>query len=402
MSGFVIIGAGEAGTRAAFALREQGWAGPITLVGDEEGIPYERPPLSKPEGAEAQRKAICDPSQLDGGGIDYRPGVAAMAVNRAQRTVTLSDGRALPYTKLLLATGARPRRLTCPGAERAHDFRTHDDAVRVFAASGTGTRVAIIGAGLIGMELAAVLRQKGAEVDVIEAAPSIMARAVPPHLAARLLARHQAEGVRVHLGTGVTAITADALALADGRSIPADLVIGAIGVVPRMELAEATGLATGNGILTDASLRTSDPDILAAGDCAAVEIAPGLHLRLESWRNAREQAELAARNMINPAAPFAATPWFWSDQYDLGLQVAGLPAAHLPFVTRSLADDGEISFYLDDGRLVAAAGLGKSNSVAKDIKLAELLIAAGACPDAGALADPGVNLKSVLKSLRAA
>lgn len=402
MSGFVIIGAGEAGTRAAFALREQGWTGSITLIGDEGGLPYERPPLSKPEGAEVQRKPICDQAQLDGAGIDYRPGLGTTAIDRAQRTVTLSDGRVLPYAKLLLATGARPRKLTCPGAERAQDFRTHDDAIRVFAAAETGARIVIIGAGLIGMELAAVLRSKGAHVDVIEAGPAIMARAVPPHLAARLLARHEAEGVRVHLGVGVTAITDQAVLLADGRSIPVDLVIAAIGVVPRMDLAEGAGLATGNGILTDACLRTSDPDILAAGDCAAVEIAPGLHLRLESWRNAREQAELAACNMINPAVSFSATSWFWSDQYDLCLQVAGLPAAHLPFVTRSLPGDGEVSFYLDEGRLVAAAGLGKGNSVAKDIKLAEMLIAAGARPDAEALADPGVNLKSLLKSLRAA
>lgn len=402
MSGFVIIGAGEAGTRAAFALREGGWNGSVTLVGAEEGLPYERPPLSKPEGADVQRKAICDHARFKNAGIGYRPGLAATAIDRAGKTVSLSDGRELPYAGLLLATGARPRRLACPGADRAHDFRTHDDALRVFAATGAGTRVAIIGAGLIGMELAAVLRQKGAEVEVIEAAPTALARAVPPHLAARLLARHRAEGVRVHLGTGVAAITTDAVTLTDGRSIPADLVIAAIGVVPQMDLAEAADLATGNGILTDACLRTSDPDILAAGDCAAVEIAPGLHLRQESWRNARDQADAAARTMIGQATPFAAIPWFWSDQYDLGLQVAGLPAAHLPLITRPLPDGGEVGFYLDGGRLVAAVGLGTGNSAARDIKLAEMLIAAGACPDPDALADPGVNLKSLLKARRAA
>lgn len=181
--------------------------------------------------------------------------------------------------------------------------------------------------------------------------------------------------------------------------IPADRVIGGIGVVPEMDLAEVVGLATGNGILTNACLRTSDPDILAAGDCAAGEIVPGSHLRLESWRNAHDQAE---RNRINPAAPFIATPWFWSDQYDLGLQVAGFPTLHLPFVTRSLPDSGEICFCLDRGRLVAAAGLGQGNSVAKDIKRAAMLIAVNACPDADALADPGVNLKSLLKFFKAA
>lgn len=402
MGGMVIIGAGECGTRAAFALREQGWTGPVTLVGAENGLPYERPPLSKPEGSGARRKAICDGAQLDGAGIDYRPGLSATAIDRAARTVALSDGRALPYARLLLATGAEPRRLACPGARLAHDFRTHLDAVRVFAAAASGARVAIVGAGLIGMELAAVLRGRGASVDVIEAGPTVMARAVPPRLAGRLLARHRAEGVRVHLDAGVSAITPKAVELADGRPIPADLVVAAIGVVPRTGLAEAAGLATGNGILTDACLRTGDPDILAAGDCAAVGIAPGRHLRQESWRSARAQADAAARNMINPPAPFAATSWFWSDQYDLGLQVAGHPAAHLPLVTRPLPNGGEVGFHLDEGRLVAAAGLGTGNAVARDIKLAEMLIAAKACPDPDALADPGVKLKSLLKTLRAA
>lgn len=402
MSGMVIIGAGEAGTRAAFALREHGWTGAIALVGDEAGMPYERPPLSKPADGGVVRRHICDAAQLASARIDYRPDVVATAIDRTARQVSLSDGRSLSYDKLLLATGAAPRPLDCPGADLVRHFRSHHDATGVFAAGGPGARVAIIGGGLIGMELAAVFSRHAASVDVIEVGPSIMARAVPPHLGDRLLARHRSAGVRVHLGAGVAAVTCGGVRLADGRVLHADIVISAIGVVPRTSLAAAAGLATGNGILTDACLRTSDPDILAAGDCAAVETAPGIHMRLESWRNARDQAEAAARTMIGPATPFAAIPWFWSDQFDLGLQVVGLPGPHATAITRPLADDAEVTFYLDDARLVAAAGLGPGSAVARDIKLAEMLIASAAPVDPAALADPAVSLKALLRSSRAA
>lgn len=402
MSGMVIIGAGECGTRAAFALREQGWQGAITLIGAEDGLPYERPPLSKPVEGDAHRKPICDAAGLAAAGIGYLAGVSVSGIDPSARTVTLADGRQLPYAALLLATGAQPRRLACPGAERALGFRTHDDAARVFASVAPGGRVAIIGAGLIGMELAAVLRARDIAVDVIEAAPAPLGRAVPPHFAARLHDRHRAEGVRFHLGVTVAGIDAKGVVLGDGRRIPADLVVGAIGVVPDTALAQAAGLAIGNGILTDAELRSSAPGIFAAGDCAAVADGAGRHIRLESWRNARDQAETAARNMLGAGARFAARPWFWSDHYDLGLQVAGLPDPRDQMVSRGLTGGAELTFYLRDGQLVAAAGLGPGNSIAKDIKLAEMLMAADLWPDPGALADPGVNLKSLLRTARVA
>ena len=401
MDGIVIIGAGESGTRAAFALREAGYHGSVTLVGAEPHLPYERPPLSKTVDGAVQMKLICAADALDAAGITYLKGLSATRLDADAATVTVSDGRILRYDKLLLTTGARPRRLACPGAERALDFRTHADADAIFSIIAPGRSVAIIGAGLIGMELAAVLRDRNVAVSVIEAAPKPLGRAVPARFADRLHARHAAEGVRFHLDRAVAAIGDDGVTLTDGSVVPADLVVSAIGVLPDIALAEAAGLATGNGILTDAYLRTSAPNIFAAGDCAAVAEPGGGHIRYESWRNARTQAETAARNMAGSAAAFAAIPWFWSDQYDLGLQVAGQPQpAHQ--TVRRLMPAGELEFYLDDGRLVAAAGLGIGNGLAKDIKLAELLIAAAVSPAAAALADPGVNLKMLLKGARAA
>lgn len=401
MDAIVIIGAGEAGTRAAFALREAGFAGNVTLVGTEPHPPYERPPLSKPLEGAVRMKPICADGALEAARISYRQGVSATRIDAKARTVTLDNGETLGYDRLILATGAQPRKLTCPGAGLALDFRTHADAQAIFSRTDNGARIAIIGGGLIGMELAAVLRGKGLAVNIIEAATRPLGRAVPPRLAERIHKRHLEEGVNFHLGQGVSEITPEAVLLTEGGRVPADIVVSAIGVLPNVALAQTVGLATGNGILTDSFLRTSDPHIFAAGDCAAVSQPGGGHIRFESWRNARSQAEVAAHNILGANEAFAALPWFWSDQYDLGLQVAGQPQPEHQSVTRSLGD-GELEFYLQDGRLVAAAGLGIGNSVARDIKLAEMLIAAGINPDPAALADPGVNLKSLLKSARAA
>lgn len=394
----VIIGAGECGTRAAFALREAGHQGPVTLLGAEPGLPYERPPLSKPDGQGVQRRAICDQAALDAAGIDYRPATPVLSIDRAARTVTTPAGP-LPFDRLLLATGAQPRRLTCDGARHARDFRSHADAQAVFAAA-TGP-VAIIGAGLIGMELAATLRDRDLPVTVIELGPTPLSRAVPPHFAAALHARHRDAGTAFHFGQAIAGIDPAGVTLRDGHHIPARLTVSAIGVTPDMALAQQAGLATGNGILTDARLATSDPQIFAAGDCAAVAQPGGGHARFETWRNARQQAETAALNMLGGAQDFAAIPWFWSDQFDLGLQVAGQPQPHHDQIRRHQGA-AELTFYLDRTRLVAAAGLGPGTSIARDMKLAELLIAAGLHPDPAALADPATNLKTLLKTARAA
>lgn len=401
MSGIVIVGAGEAGTRAAFTLRETGYDGAIRLIGAETHLPYERPPLSKPSNGDVTMKAICSGEALLNAGITYLPGAEVTQLDVAGQSLTLSDGQLLGYNKLLLATGARPRKLSCLGAGRALDFRTYDDAKTILDTINASRSVAIIGGGLIGMELAAMLRGKGLIVSVIEAAPKPLGRAVPLRFAAKMHMRHVDEGVNFHLGVGVSEILGDIVLLTNGAEVPADVVVAAIGVQPEISLAEKAGLATGNGILTNPFLQTSDRHIFAAGDCAAVEQYGGGHARFESWRNARSQAETAARNMAGASEAFSAIPWFWTDQYDLGLQVAGSPQPHHRSVVRALPT-GELEFYLDEGTLVAAAGLGIGNGVAKDIKLSEMLIAAGVSPDPVALADPGINLKALLKSAKAA
>lgn len=401
MEQIVIIGAGECGTRAAFALREGGFGGGITLIGREPHLPYERPPLSKPADSQARLKLICALDMLESANIAYHQGLSAERIDPASRVVATSDGSALPYDRLLLATGAQPRGLTCPGAEHALSLRSFADAERIFSRAVEGRPVVIIGAGLIGMEMAAVLRAKGAAVTVVEAGPRVLGRAVPTVFADQLLARHLAEGVEVLVGQGLASIEPERVVLADGRELAADMVISAIGVVADTALASAAGLAIGNGILVDVHLRSSDAAIYAAGDCAAVQQPDGGHMRFESWRNARWQAETAAANMLGAERPFRAVPSFWSDQFELTLQVAGVPMPEDLVVMRQLPQ-GQIAFYLRDGRLAAAAGLGVGNSVARDIKLAEMLIAAETHPDATRLADPSFSLKSLLSRANAA
>jgi 3-phenylpropionate/trans-cinnamate dioxygenase ferredoxin reductase subunit len=399
MATMAIVGAGECGARAAFTLRESGWDGDIVLFGAEPGLPYERPPLSKPGTDGANFRPIADAQRLQAAAIDFRPGVPVAAVKAGGRRLVLADGRELPYEKLLLATGARPRDLQCPGAEAVHVFRTHADAVVLYEKAKCGRRALLVGAGLIGLELAATLRAAGLEVTVVEAAPRALGRAVLPALAERLLARHRAEGVEVLLGTGIERIDDGVVTLADGSTREADVVLAAIGVVPETTLAEAAGLAVDNGIVVDGRLASSDPHIFAAGDCARApsRFAPG-PVRLENWRNAQDQGAHAARAMLGAAEHYDAVPWFWSDQYDLGLQVAGLPEPGRACVARRVSAEAEILFQLaDDGRLLSASGLGPGTSIAKDIRIAEMLIARAARPAAEALQDTSLKLKTLLR-----
>jgi 3-phenylpropionate/trans-cinnamate dioxygenase ferredoxin reductase subunit len=402
MAGMVIIGAGECGTRAALALRQAGYDGAVTLIGAEPHAPYERPPLSKDAiTAEAPAaKAIGGAERLAEAGIDFRPSRSALGIDRTARRVLL-EGETIPYERLLLATGARPRPLPLPGADgpTVVTLRTLDDAARIRAALGPGRHLAVIGGGFIGLELAASARKLGAEVTVIEALPRLLTRGVPAEVAQVLYERHIAEGVSFHFGARLTAITAAGVVLADDTVIRADLVVVGIGALPNTELAVAAGLAIDNGIAVDATLATSDPDIFAAGDCCSFPqpLYDDRRVRLESWRSAQEQGTLAARNMLGSAEPVSGVPWFWSDQHDLSLQIAGLAEGAVTHVHRALKDGAFVLFHLGpDGRLLAASGIGAGNAVAKDIRLAEMLIARRAHPDPAALADPVVNLKRLL------
>jgi 3-phenylpropionate/trans-cinnamate dioxygenase ferredoxin reductase component len=402
MTGIVIVGAGECGTRAAFSAREAGFKGPITLFGQESGMPYERPPLSKSDAGVVVRRVICTEDSLDKAGIEYRQKIAVTAINPATRRLSLSDGSDTSYTRLLLATGARPRLLSCDGAEHALVLRSFEDAWAIFSKAVPGKSAVIIGAGLIGLELAASLRSVGMDVTVLELGPRALGRAVPEALADRLVMSHRSEAVDFRFNCQIDAIASDHVRLADGQCVPADLIIAAIGVTPETELAEDAGLECNNGICVNEELRSSVPDIFAAGDCAALRRADGAFLRLETWRNARDQGELAGRNLVGAEARFSALPWFWSDQYDLGMQVVG-DVSGAPTARRLVSPDCEIFFWLSpNGNLIGAAGLGTGRSSAKDITLAERLIEAGVTSSPEALSDNKQNLKLLLKRARAA
>ncbi|MDB5536442.1 MAG: ferredoxin reductase [Devosia sp.] len=401
---FVIVGAGEAGARAAMGLREQDFDGDVTLVGGETHLPYERPPLSK-DGMVAEvfaAKTIATAERLAEAGVAFRGGAQVAGIDRAGKRLAMGDGSALPYDKLLLATGASPRRLAGVEGERIVYLRTIEDAQRLRGALGAGRHIAIIGGGFIGLELAASARMRGSEVTLIEALPRLLSRGVPEAIAGRIAERHLAGGVRLVFGDAIAGIESGAdsaaVTLASGMRVDADLVLIGIGAVPNVGLAEAAGLAIDNGIAVDGQLATGDADIFAAGDCASFPLAiyGGRRVRLESWRNAQDQGNLAARNMLGAGEVGASVPWFWSDQYELTLQIAGLADEGVLTVERELAE-GSILFHLSaDGRLVAASGIGVGNAVAKDIRLAEMLIGRGARPDMAALGDPGVRLKALL------
>lgn len=402
MAGMVIVGAGEAGARAATALREEGWDGPVTLVGAEVHAPYERPPLSKAAlltEAEPAATTVLDHDRAAVLGIDMVLGTEVTAIDRAARAVVLADGRTLPYSRLLLATGARPRRLTLPGHEQALYLRRFDDALALRPLLRPGARLAVIGGGFIGLELAAAAVARGCAVTLIEAQPRILMRGVPAEIAAVIADRHRTAGVDLRTGIGIDRIEPDAVVLADGSRIAADAVIAGIGAVPETALAEAAGLAVDNGIAVDATLATADPDIFAAGDCAACAhpLYAGRRIRLEAWRNAQDQGALAARNMLGRGEAIGAVPWFWSDQYELTLQIAGLADEGRTTVARDPGDGALLLFHLAaDGRLVAASGVGSLGKIAREIRLAEMLIGQRAAPEPAALASPAIKLKTLL------
>lgn len=405
MSHFVIIGAGECGGRAAFALREKGFDGDITLVGAETNHPYERPPLSK-AGAEISLypKFIATREDYAAARITLKTGVNASALDPAGKSITLSDGTGLSYDKLLLATGASARPLPgAPSSAHIRSLRTHDDAVALRHAMLPGKHLVIIGGGFIGLELAATARMLGADVTVIEGLERVLKRGVPEDIARVVAERHAVEGVDIRCGAVIHALREEAgravVAMASGEAIIADLVLVGIGAMPNTDLAARAGLAIENGIAVDDRLQTSTPDIYAAGDCCSfpLPIYGGRRVRLESWRNAQEQGVLAAGNMLGGDDAVSAVPWFWSDQYDMTLQIAGLAEGAVADVRRDLGDGNFILFHLDaEGRLIAASGIGRGNAVARDIRLAEMLIAARAHPDPAGLRTTAVKLKSLL------
>ncbi|MGM4914814.1 NAD(P)/FAD-dependent oxidoreductase [Rhizobium sp. 768_B6_N1_8] len=406
MAHFVILGAGECGARAAFALREKGFDGEITLVGSEPHAPYERPPLSKAGLAgNVDPKFIAARETFEAGNIRLLTGMTATSLDATVHTITLSDGNRLNYDRLLLATGASARAFPNAPADSNHirSLRTHHDAVTLRAVLRPGKRLAVIGGGFIGLEVAATARQLGADVVLIEGLERVLKRGVPEDVAHFVAERHRAEGVDLRCGVSIESLTERegkaVIRLSNEETVEADVALVGIGARPNTELAEAAGLHTDNGIAVDDRLRTSAADIFAAGDCCSfpLTIYGGRRVRLESWRNAQEQGTLAAANMLGADEPVSAVPWFWSDQYEMTLQITGLADGAVAHLRRDLGEGAFILFHLDaEGRLIAASGIGPGNAVARDIRLAEMLIAARAHPDPAALTASNVKLKTLL------
>jgi len=324
----VIVGAGHAGGTAAALLRQYGYAGPITLLGEEPIAPYQRPPLSKAwlKGeADAESLALKPESFYAEHDIDLRMGVKATAIDRAARLVRLEGGEAVPYDVLILATGARARRLTLPGAglKGVLELRTAADAEALKGAIGPGKTLAIVGGGYIGLEAAASARALGAEAVVIEVLPRVLARVASEPLSHFFQDYHRARGVRFELGAGVAGFEGEAghitgVRLGDGRLIACDAALVGVGAVPNEEMAREAGLDCANGVVVDLEARTSDPSIFAIGDLTnrPMPLYDRTH-RLESVPNALEQAKQAASAIVGRPAPAGETPWFWSDQYDI-------------------------------------------------------------------------------------
>ncbi|WP_417515298.1 NAD(P)/FAD-dependent oxidoreductase [Minwuia sp.] len=398
----IIIGAGHAGGILAQQLSRAGDAFDITLIGEESWPPYERPPLSKQllMGDIEKEKTFLRPSDFyEKKGIRLRLGTRATAINRDAKTVSLSDGSQLPYDRLALCTGAQLRRLTIPGADLAgiHYIRGIDDTLAIRAEARPGAKVVVIGGGYIGLEAAAALTKAGCAVKVIEMMDRVMARSVAEPLSRFYESAHRARGVEIMLNTGVAEFSGqghiDGVVDADGTHHACDLVIVGIGVIQDIELAVAAGLETDSGIVVNARAQTSDPAIYAAGDCTLHPNAIiGHSVRLESVQNAVDQARCIANEWQGKGADYAEVPWFWSDQFDLKLQMAGMPEATDDVIVRGVpSDEGFSLFYLRDGKVTGVNAVNTGGDYVRGRKW----IGEGRVVDPSRLADTSIPIKEV-------
>ncbi|OZI18586.1 ferredoxin reductase [Bordetella genomosp. 9] len=418
----VIVGAGQGGAMAAAALRAQGYAGKLTLVGREFHPPYERPPLSKAvlrDAAAETAAAIHAEAYYAEQDIALLRGVEALALDRAARRISLSNGTWLAYDRCLLATGGQARTLPSlpPGMPGVHYVRTLDDARGLRACLSGGARaarVAVVGGGFLGLEIASTALESGADVAVVESADRLLPNALPAPLSTWLAARATALGARLHLGARIASIlpattdaTAGGLALDSGVVLPADAIVVAIGLQPDVALARAAGLeidADNGGIRVDAHCRTADPHVLAIGDCASQHRdLLGRHARLESWQNANEQARVAAAAMLDADPPAAPYPWFWTDQFGCNIQMLGMPVAGLSYVCRGTAAPGDAAPRLiwlghRDGVPVHGVAI----NAAADLRQMRLLFERGIRVDPAGFADTDVPLKPWIKACQQA
>jgi 3-phenylpropionate/trans-cinnamate dioxygenase ferredoxin reductase subunit len=405
----VVVGAGHAGFETAMSLRSKGFSGPLTLIGDEPELPYQRPPLSKGvlKGTDAPDSVTMRPHDFfDTRRIDLRVGSAAVGIDRSVRAVELADGSRIGYDHLVLATGARTRPLTVPGAQLpgVMYLRTVRDATALTAVLGSASSVVVIGGGFIGLEVAAAARGRGTRVTIVEAMPRPMTRAVSAIVSNHFVDEHHRHGVTWRFGTGVTEILArdgraGGVRTDTGETIDADVVVVGIGVIPNTELAQNAGIAVHDGIVVDDHLRTDDPNVSAIGDCASFPAADGGLHRLESVQNATDHARCVAEGLVGNAVRYRATPWFWTEQYAGRLQIAGLSGGHDLTIVRGSPESGSFSvfcFAADELRCVESVNRPRDHFTARKI------LTAGCGVTPAQAADEHLDLKTLLPAKRVA
>lgn len=399
MDHVVVIGAGQAGLSLVAKLRKSGYSGEITMIGEERALPYQRPPLSKKYllgECSAEQLYLKPAGFYQDHGIELLTGQTVTAIDPERKTV-VADGREIRYSDLVLTTGASPNRLPASiggDLENVYCVRDLADVDRMAPEFVPGESVLIVGGGYIGLEIAAVAAKKGLTVDLIEREERILKRVASRETSDFFRALHAGHGVKIHEGVGLDRLVGEGRAsgaeLSDGRSIKADFVIIGIGVTPRAELATAAGIKVENGIVTDAYGATSVPHIWAAGDCASFPYR-GQHIRLESVPNAIDHAEVIADNIMGADKRYQARPWFWSDQYDIKLQIAGINSGYNRVVSR---ENGELSksfWYFKDSELIAVDAM----SAPRDYMVGRRLIESGRSPDPSLVSDLSTNIMSL-------
>lgn len=399
----VIVGGSHAASQLAASLRQEGWQGKITVISADSNLPYHRPPLSKAylSGEKTADELLIRPASFyEKEEIEFLLETRVEAIDREAKKVVLQDGAEIPYTKLALTTGARVRRMELPGSQLEGVLYLRDlgdvDLIRRFV--GAGKSAVIIGGGYIGLETAASLRKLGMEVTVLEAMSRVLQRVTAPEVSAFYTRVHQEEGVRILTEVSVTSINGDksvqSVSCADGSEIKADLVIIGIGVLPEVELAEQAGLEVDNGIVVDEYARTSDHDIVAAGDCTNhYNPIYQRRLRLESVQNAADQAKVAAKTLCGKLEPYNALPWFWSDQYDLKLQIAGLSQGYDKVVIRGSTETGRsfAAFYFQGDKLLAVDAINRP----REFMLTRRALSENKTVDASRLEDESVVIQDL-------
>lgn len=408
-NGVVIVGAGHAGVQAAASLREEGYDGPVILVGDENELPYHKPPLSKTfiKDQQAKPQPLRGEAFYTGSTIDYRPGIRVERIDVGGRRLEISGGGVLPFDRLVLATGARPRLLPLPGSELSGvvSLRSLGDARLIRELSAQSDEVVILGGGFIGLEIAATLTAAGRKVAVVETVDRLLGRAVAPVIAGHVRQRLEATGVRILTGTTIERLEGEngrvsAAITSSGERLPAQMVVIGVGVVPNVELAEAAGIAIANGIRVDQQMRTSAAEILAIGDAASYRHwFTGGDVRLESVQNATDQARLAARTIVGHADNYSAVPWFWSDIGDMKLQMVGLIVGGDNHVVLGDVAENKFSIYHYAGsRLLGIESVNRPG----DHMLGRKMLGAGFSPSPQIVATGPDGLKAALAAFQQA